>query len=189
MVLPVCCAWAFTAVCCTAGSHPWFFSAIFARVHLHFYVDYIIHFLLAHSRHGTHSPFVYRLVDEVIYANRQPGEPYDKVKRLTARLIDRFQPSTVYSLADEQPQVSALDFVVIDQANHKKAVARLSELWPRLHSGSVLLLLGPYRNAEAKALWQLIKAKPDVTVTIDLFSVGVVFFHSGQAKEDFKIRY
>lgn len=34
---------------------------------IRFFIDYLGHFLTANSRHGVHSPFVYRLVDEVIY--------------------------------------------------------------------------------------------------------------------------
>lgn len=32
-----------------------------------FFIDYLLHFLKANSRHGVHSPFVYQLVDTVIY--------------------------------------------------------------------------------------------------------------------------
>src|SRR5690606_36745136 len=87
-------------------------GAIFARMcSWRFYVDYLIHFVCSNSRHGTHSPFVYGLVDKVFYGKRQPGEPRDKVERLIARLTSRFQPSAVYTLGDPLPQ--QLDFVVV----------------------------------------------------------------------------
>lgn len=154
-----------------------------------FFADRLAHFFVAHSRHGTHSPFVYRLLDEVIYAKRLPGESADKVRRLTARLIERFQPGAVFTLADEPVPTSPLDFIIIDAGVLEAPVVKVEALWQQLHAGSVLLLLDIYRNAGSKALWHSIKSKPEVTVTIDLFCVGLVFFHSGQAKEDFKIRY
>lgn len=153
-----------------------------------FYLDYFVHFLTSNSRHGTHSPFVYRLVDEVIYAKQRPGEPKNKIKRLTARLIDRFEPDGVYELGIGRPS-EPLDFVIAEEHDAETVAIQLNALWPRLHSGSVLVLSGIYRNTGKKRLWYTIKTKPEVTVTIDLFCVGVVFFHRGQAKEDFKIRY
>ncbi len=156
---------------------------------LRFYFEWLVHFLSANSRHGTHSPFVYQLVDEVVYAKRLPGEPGDKVKRLIGRLINRFQPGIVFTLANEPMPTSRLDFVIIDAGALERPVAQVEALWPQLHAGSVLVLSDHYRDTESKALWQSIKIKPEVTVAIDLFRVGLVFFHSGQAKEDFKIRF
>jgi hypothetical protein len=37
-------------------------------------------------------------------------------------------------------------------------------------------------------LWELIKKNPKVTVTIDTFQWGLVFFRSEQVKEDFIVR-
>jgi len=45
-----------------------------------------------------------------------------------------------------------------------------------------------YRSKGMKEAWAEIKAHPQVTVTVDLFWIGLVFFRKGQEKEGFKIR-
>jgi hypothetical protein len=39
-----------------------------------------------------------------------------------------------------------------------------------------------------KDVWQQIKNHPQVTVTIDLYKFGLVFFRTGQRKQHFKLR-
>ncbi len=153
-----------------------------------FYVDYALHFLTSHSRHGTHSPFVYQLVDEVIYVPRKKQESPDKVERLICRLVSRFSPGCVFRIGDPQP-TRPLDFVIADGDHMETVASQLWQLWPQLHAGSVLILIGIYRNSEMKELWRTIQERSDVTVTVDLFHLGLVFFHEGQAKEDFRIRF
>jgi hypothetical protein len=46
-----------------------------------------------------------------------------------------------------------------------------------------------YWSLGMKEAWQEIKAHKDVTVTIDLFWIGLVFVRKGQVKEDFMIRF
>ncbi len=167
-------------------------SRIFGPMHSPwFYVDYAIHFLMSHSRHGTHSPFVYRLVDEVIYAPRKGQEPLPKVERLITRLIGRFTPDAIYRIGD-RPTKHPVDFVIADVGDLETVASTafsIKQLWPQFHAGSVLVLIGIYRNKRMKALWRSIQMRPDVTVTIDLFHLGLVFFHKGQAKENFRIRF
>jgi hypothetical protein len=45
-----------------------------------------------------------------------------------------------------------------------------------------------YWSEGMKQAWAQIKAHPQVTVTVDLFWIGLVFFKAGQAKEDFLIK-
>ena len=155
---------------------------------LRFYLDYVHHFLASHSRHGTHSPFVYRLVDEVIYARQKNEEPRNKVARLIERLIERFTPHTIYRMGNPLPS-QPLDFVITRDADGDTLATQLRQLWPQLHPDSLVVVNDIYRTRKMKRLWRTVQERPDVTVTIDLFHVGLVFFRTGQAKEDFRIRF
>lgn len=256
-----------------------------------FISDYIKHRLSSKSRHGTHSPFVYKLTDEVIYdfkskddyksieAQRKKLLNDDSIVKVTdlgagshlnknnkkkvrqiaknalkspslAQLIYRLaknnDPKRIIELgtclgittaylskacpdADiitiegcpetakvaynnfrqldlenvelqvgnfdlllpeiiaEQPQ---LDFVYVD-GNHRKDATLNYFNWclPKVHEGSLLIFDDIYWSEGMKEAWEEIKANPQVTVTVDLFWIGLVFFRKGQVKEHFKIKY
>lgn len=46
-----------------------------------------------------------------------------------------------------------------------------------------------YWSKEMTKAWEYIKAHPSVTVTVDLFWIGLVFFRKEQVKEDFVLRF
>ncbi|TDO21549.1 O-methyltransferase [Pedobacter duraquae] len=256
-----------------------------------FIKDYVQHWLTSNSRHGTHSPFVYKLTDEVIYdfaaksdyesieAQRKKlyhdesivevtdlgaGSHLNKNRKKTvkqiaknalkspklAQLIYRLarfaEPSSIIELGtclglttaylaksspdaavitiEGCPQTAAvarrnfeelglqhiellvgnfdlllpdviagqeqLDFVYID-GNHRKDATLNYFKWclPKVTGRSMLIFDDIYWSEGMKEAWAEIKAHPEVTVTIDLFWIGLVFFKKGQAKEHFKIRY
>uniref|UniRef100_F4C3B0 O-methyltransferase n=1 Tax=Sphingobacterium sp. (strain 21) TaxID=743722 RepID=F4C3B0_SPHS2 len=256
-----------------------------------FFIDYLIHKFSAKTRHGVHSPFVYKLVDEVIYDFST--KPYEKeierkrqalkkdtriitvtdygagsmmnngkqkavgliaknalkpkrVAQLIARLANRFAPVTIIELgtclgittaylAKANPNASIttvegcpetaavarqtldelgasqvqlkignfdiilpqliqeqekIDFLFLD-GNHRKE-ATLNYFYhclPKVHEQTVLIFDDIYWSDGMKEAWQEIKNHPQVTLTIDLFFIGLVFFKKGQEKEHFKISY
>lgn len=252
---------------------------------------FINHRLSAKTRHGVHSPFVYKLVDEVIYDFRARKEYQDiesvrkqllhderyititdlgagshvnnnkqkqvsqlaknalkpaKLAQLLYRLARHFQPEQVLELGtclglttaylakaapaalittvEGCPQTASvalenlekldipnvdlkvgnfdqvlpeilaereiLDFVFID-GNHRKlaTIDYFEQCLPKMHEGSVMVFDDIYWSKGMQEAWSVIKAHPQVKVSVDLFWIGLVFFRSGQMKEDFKIKF
>eukprot|EP01133_Synstelium_polycarpum_P003390 gene3390-3850_t len=256
-----------------------------------FFIDFIKHRITAKSRHGTHSPFVYKLTDEVIYdfnsksdyksiegqrkkllnddrlievtdlgagshlnKNRkkkvreiaknalksprlaqliyrlaQERQPEQMIELgtclgLTSAYLSKSSPSAEVITVEGCPQTAAvaaenfkelglgnvelkvgnfdellpdilaehkkLDFVYID-GNHRKDATLNYFNWclPKVHEGSLLIFDDIYWSKGMKEAWEEIKSHPQVTVTVDLFWIGLVYFRKGQAKEHFKIKF
>ena len=252
--------------------------------------DYLLHRFKAKTRHGVHSPFVYRLIDKVIY-DFQPKKVYagiealrkqllndkrsiqvtdlgagskvnnDQTKKISdiarnalkprrlAQLLYRLAAdlkplniielgtclgittvylqnaspkAKVYSL-EGSPETAAvaletfqkagltniaeitgnfddtlpgvikeldqLDFVFVDGNHQRDATIKYFE-WclAKVHEDTMLIFDDIYWSEGMKEAWQEIKAHPRVTVTVDLFWIGLVFFKSGRTKEDFLIK-
>lgn len=256
-----------------------------------FIADYLKHRLTAKSRHGTHSPFVYKLVDEVIY-DFSPKKVYNAIEEQRKKLLDDDSVLSITDLgagshlnkkkekkvsevaknalksthlaqliyrlaknhsadkmlelgtclgittaylakANEQGTVvtmegcpetaavayqtfvslnltnielqvgnfndllpkeietsSQLDFVYIDGNHTKEATLNYFNLClPKVHEGTLLIFDDIYWSKGMKEAWEEIKAHPKVTVTVDLFAIGLVYFKTDQVKEHFKIKF
>jgi predicted O-methyltransferase YrrM len=255
-----------------------------------FATDYLLHRIKAKNRHGLHSPFVYRLADEVIYdfiakkiyaeienlrkallsdnriinitdlgagsavkkSNKKKISEIarnslkaPKLAQLLYRLVAEMKPANIIELGtclgittiylqkaapdarvltlegcpetaavaqniienadckhvklikgnfdDTLPEaiakLPALDFVFVD-GNHQKEATLKYFNWcmPKVHENSLLIFDDIYWSDGMKEAWQQIKADPRVTVTIDLFWIGLIFFRKGQAKENFMLK-
>jgi predicted O-methyltransferase YrrM len=86
-------------------------------------------------------------------------------------------------------KLDKLDFVFVDGNHQKEATLKYFE-WclPKVHENTLLIFDDIYWSDGMKEAWAQIKAHPQVTATVDLFWIGLVFFKPGQAKEDFMIR-
>jgi len=253
-------------------------------------IDYLEYLLVSDSRHGTHSPSVYRLLEDVIYQKNQ-NPVWDGIEqirkemlqskarieildlgsgkrsglrklseithrtakgakygRLLHRLISAFQPQNCIELgtgtgitalyqataftqnqilhtiegasslceiasynaqrlgiaaniefhegdfANKLPELlqklQQVDYAYVDGNHTYEATTQyFIKLLPHLHTKSILVLDDIYWNEEMRNAWTFIKNHTSVTITIDIFASGLVFFRPEQAKEHFKIRY
>lgn len=259
-------------------------------LNIRFAKDYLLHKFYAKTRHGVHSPFVYKLVDTVIY-DKSPKKAYGEVENIRKGLLRDGRTITVLDLgagshvnnnrqkkvsdiashalkppklaqllyrltADLQPRniielgtclgvttiylqkaapeakvytlegspetaataqetfsraglnnielvtgnfddtlpgiinsLDKVDLMFVDGNHQKEATLKYFE-WalPKAHENTLLIFDDIYWSEGMKEAWEQIKAYPSVTVTVDLFWIGLVYFHPGQVKENFKIR-
>lgn len=86
-------------------------------------------------------------------------------------------------------EVKQADFIFFD-GNHKLAstLHYFEEALPFINENTVFVFDDIYWSQEMKQAWETIKAHNMVTITIDLYAMGLVFFRKGQRKQHFKLR-
>ena len=84
-----------------------------------------------------------------------------------------------------------LDFVFIDGNHRKEPTLRyFRELLPLLREDAVIVFDDIHWSEQMEEAWEAIKQSPEVTLTIDLFFIGIVFFRKeNKVKQDFIIRF
>jgi predicted O-methyltransferase YrrM len=83
-----------------------------------------------------------------------------------------------------------VDFAFFD-ANHRyePTVRYFETCLTSARTDSVFVFDDIHWSPEMERAWRYIKAHPRVTVTVDLFQVGLVFFRTEQPKQHFVLRY
>lgn len=97
--------------------------------------------------------------------------------------LDQTLATTLATLA--QP----VDFVFFDgNHRHEPTLRYFEECLAKAHENSVFVLDDIHWSAEMEQAWEIIKAHSAVTITVDLFYVGLVFFRKKQPRQDFWLR-
>ena len=84
---------------------------------------------------------------------------------------------------------ATFDFIFFDGHHNKSATIQYFEaLLPKAHNDCVFVFDDIYWSRGMTEAWEYIKNHNAVTVTVDTFYLGIVFFRKEQEKEHFKIR-
>ncbi|MCB2206924.1 MAG: class I SAM-dependent methyltransferase [Bacteroidetes bacterium] len=83
-----------------------------------------------------------------------------------------------------------LDLVFVD-GNHRKrqTLDYFRRCLKKTHENSIIVFDDIHWSAEMEEAWMIIKENEKISVTVDLFNMGIVFFRSGINKQDFIIRF
>jgi predicted O-methyltransferase YrrM len=87
-------------------------------------------------------------------------------------------------------KLGKVDLVFID-GNHRKkpSLQYFHQCLQHIHNDSVLIFDDIHWSGEMEEAWKKIQDHPSVTITIDLFRMGLVFFSEGLSKEDFILHF
>lgn len=100
-------------------------------LNLRFAKDYVLHRLRGKTRHGTHSPSVYRLIDEVIY-DFEPKKVYNEPESLRRSLLSDSRVINITDLGAGSHLNSQKQKPVSDIAKNALKSPRLAQLLYRL---------------------------------------------------------
>lgn len=94
------------------------------------------------------------------------------------------------TLAPQIAGLTVIDFAFFD-ANHRyrPTVQYFETCLTRIHNDTVFVFDDIHWSSEMEQAWAFIKKHPAVSVTVDLFWVGLVFFRHEQPKQDFALRF
>ncbi len=87
-------------------------------------------------------------------------------------------------------RINTLDFVFFD-GNHRKdpTIKYFRECLPVINNSTVFVFDDIHWSHEMEEAWEYIRQHSKVTVTIDVFYMGLVFFKKELSKQDFIIRF
>jgi len=88
-------------------------------------------------------------------------------------------------------KLKQVDLAFVD-GNHRKqpTLQYFKQLLAKSHEGSILVFDDIHWSAEMEEAWAEIQQHPQVTLTVDLFFIGLVFFRTGQkVKQHFTVRF
>ncbi|MFD2833647.1 class I SAM-dependent methyltransferase [Gramella sp. AN32] len=81
------------------------------------------------------------------------------------------------------------DLIYFDGNHQKQATLDYFEqLLPLAHNNSVFIFDDIHWSAEMEEAWEIIKSHPKISVSIDTYQWGLVFFRKEQLKQHFSIR-
>jgi predicted O-methyltransferase YrrM len=94
------------------------------------------------------------------------------------------------SLPEALSRFTALDFVYFD-GNHRKqpTLHYFHECLKLHHESSVFIFDDIYWSSEMSEAWLEIKNHPSVTLSVDLYSTGIIFFRHPQPRQHFRLRF
>lgn len=95
-----------------------------------------------------------------------------------------------HTLPEALKEFKNLDFVFFDGNHRKEATLHyFSRCVEKATEQSLFVFDDIHCSPGMAKAWDIIKKDPSVTLSIDLFWLGLVFFRKGTAKQDFIIRY
>jgi predicted O-methyltransferase YrrM len=82
-----------------------------------------------------------------------------------------------------------IDFILFD-GNHRLAptLQYFEDALPFAHENTFFAFDDIYWSNEMKLAWEAIKDHPQVSISIDIFDMGLIFFRKGHTKQHFKLR-
>ena len=115
---------------------------------------------------------------------------FDNFKEIEAQNIKQIEGNINDKLPEFLNDIENLDFVYFDGNHQKEATLNyFKQCLQKAHNNTIFYFDDIHWSKGMEEAWEKIKAHKDITLTVDLFFSGIVFFKKGLSKQDFVIRF
>lgn len=158
-------------------------------------ISYIKFLFSSTNQHGVHSPFVYSFVTKGLYKKNTEiinFDEYSQLKNLSKKKVKILSKIVNYFKIDEikfdfKKSTNTLDkdfkLLYLSELKIFKSIKTNNH-----NSNEIILIDNIHQNKKSFEEWQKIIQNKEISVTIDLYHFGLIFFRKKQAKEHFKVR-
>ncbi|TDT47548.1 hypothetical protein CLV90_1624 [Maribacter spongiicola] len=160
------------------------------------FISHIKFLLTSNNQHGIHSPFVYDYITKCLYQKKELKLP--ATLKVLIKSIAYFKYNSIRLIGDfkTSEEIIKQHYASISITEHSAdiIVCSISDFGDTnidintLSNDCMLLLDGIHTSSENFKTWKLLKELKHVSVSIDMFYCGALFFRKEQVNEDFKIR-
>ena len=162
-------------------------------------LEYLNYLWRSTNQHGVHSPFVFDLVTQALYADKSYGlhpaiSRIQNISQLPKKYLRPLNRALYHLLGPEDPGVIDLRKSPLAQGSENALIyldlsvpanTPLPEQLPNLMNEQQVLLVIKRGTPD---VWKSLIAEKDLHLSIDCFHFGLVFRRPQQAKEHFTIR-
>lgn len=144
--------------------------------------------LEAKNRHGIHSPFVYHFVEKILNGRWPDKElryfPFWKQAKLTSKqslILDRiysYYPIQTIHFLGETFEISTRQ-----EGGRLLIYAESRQVELKVNPSDIIILLNPYSSKSQYINWQILKKEPEISLSIDICEMGILFF-----REEFLVK-
>lgn len=115
------------------------------------------------------------------------GEDTTAINQLIRKCAEELNHK-IWFLSTFAPISGNLDMIYISAMDSQAILPQIESLSSNIGSNTVCVISKIHNSTQAEYDWETLKKDPRITVSIDTYHLGIVFFRPEQAKEHFNIR-
>ncbi len=159
----------------------------------HAAIEYLKYTWRAKGRHGTHSPFVYNFIEQILLSRGPIEREYIVVypelalcyENLLSRIAQHFGYKAITDTTKNTQHLPAgsTDMLLMSASSPERWAAMLDESIHLLGDKSVVVVSGIHKSAKHGRAWKALCKKEQVKMSLDLYGIGLLLF-----REEFKVK-